>query len=103
MSALVAGKWASGIIARLLSLIASGGVSSWLAQQNMIIAQVHARDRELEMIEQQQRKQQQKQFTETNHGDSDNPDSSYTTNKANARAALNAMPEAIDQLYIRSE
>jgi hypothetical protein len=96
MSALVAGKWATGIIARLLTLIASGGVSSWLAQQNMIIAQVQARERELEMIEQQKKKQQQqKQPTDKFHVDGDNPsDRSYTTNKANARAALNAMPEA---------
>ncbi|KAL7522790.1 hypothetical protein ACHAWX_007494 [Stephanocyclus meneghinianus] len=84
-TALVAGKWATGIIARMLTLIASGGVSSWFAQQNMIVAQVHAREREIEIAEQQRR---------TLGAASNAPKNNYSANKANARAALHAMPEA---------
>lgn len=91
LCALVAGKWATGIVARLLTLIASGGVSSWFAQQNAIIAQAHARERELEAAEEQQ-KQQHLQTEQSNTESASND--TYSTNKANARAAKHAMPEA---------
>jgi hypothetical protein len=38
--AIVGGKWATGTVARLLSLIASGGIASWFAQQNAIVEQL---------------------------------------------------------------
>ena len=88
LSAFVAGKWATGIVARLLTLIASGGVSSWFAQQNAIIAQAHEREREVQATEDGQKHQQQ------SSGQTDQTLDDYSTNKANARAALHAMPEA---------
>eukprot|EP00804_Cyclotella_cryptica_P015714 CCRYP_013383-RB/>CCRYP_013383-RB protein AED:0.02 eAED:0.02 QI:86/1/1/1/0.75/0.4/5/1691/619 len=94
ITALVAGKWATGIIARMLTLIASGGVSSWFAQQNMIVAQVHAREREIEIAEQQRRRQQRSFDHSHGDGESNPSDNNYSTNKANARAALHAMPDA---------
>ena len=35
--ALIGGKWATGTVARLLSLIASGGIASWFEQQQIAI------------------------------------------------------------------
>lgn len=35
--AFVAGKWATGTMARILGLIASGGVTSWFAQQSLLM------------------------------------------------------------------
>ena len=87
LSAFVAGKWATGIVARLLTLIASGGVSSWFAQQNAIIAQANAREREIKATEKEQK--QQNFIEQSNQVLND-----YSTSKANARAALHAMPEA---------
>lgn len=51
----------------------------------MIVAQVHAREREIEIAEQQRR---------TLGAASNAPKNNYSANKANARAALHAMPEA---------
>jgi hypothetical protein len=47
---MLGGKWATGTVARLLSLIASGGISSWFAEQNSLVQAMHDSDRE-EMIE----------------------------------------------------
>jgi hypothetical protein len=62
----------------------------------MIVAQIQAREREMEIAEQQRRRQQQSTSTEHSHGDAHgNPsDNNYSTNRANARAALHAMPDA---------
>jgi hypothetical protein len=90
LCALVAGKWATGIVARLLTLIASGGVSSWFAQQNAIIAQARAREQEMQPVEEQQKQEQSGQ----SFGKNSASDNTYSTNKASARAALHAMPEA---------
>ena len=85
LAALLAGKWATGIVARLLTLIASGGVSSWFAQQNAIIVQLHAREQTM----QNDAGEQQTQSLENSKA----TDKTYSSNKANAKAALHAMPE----------
>ncbi|KAL3943689.1 MAG: hypothetical protein SGBAC_002234 [Bacillariaceae sp.] len=48
--AAVGGKWATGSVARLLSLIASGGISSWFAEQNALVEEMEEMktDRETE-------------------------------------------------------
>ena len=38
--ALVAGKWLTGTVARILGLIASGGIASWFAQQSILMAEI---------------------------------------------------------------
>ena len=38
--AIFGGKWATGTVARLLSLIASGGISSWFAEQNILVQEL---------------------------------------------------------------
>lgn len=35
--ALVAGKWATGVVGRLLGLVASGGITTWFVQQSLVI------------------------------------------------------------------
>jgi hypothetical protein len=57
---------------------------------------VQARERELQSLEQQQQQQQQKECKQSSgQADRDTTsDNTYSTNKANARAALHAMPEA---------
>ncbi|KAL9179669.1 hypothetical protein ACHAXT_008959 [Thalassiosira profunda] len=91
--ALVAGKWATGTIARLLGFVASGGVASWFDQQTAMI----------EMMEQQEQHRREQQTTTKSDdndnpieegSDSDDPASRYSSNHAAARAARNAMPEA---------
>jgi hypothetical protein len=52
--AAVGGKWATGTIARLLSLIACGGISNWFAEQSSLVADMH-------QVEQLQQRQQQQQ------------------------------------------
>ena len=86
-AALLAGKWATGIVARLLTLIASGGVSSWFAQQNAIIVQSHAREQS--QSAQNDIGEKEIQSFEIN----ETTDKTYSSNKANAKAALHAMPE----------
>jgi hypothetical protein len=38
--AVLGGKWATGTVARLLSLVASGGISSWFAEQNSLVEEL---------------------------------------------------------------
>ena len=38
--AILGGKWATGTVARLLSLIASGGITSWFAEQSTLVAEM---------------------------------------------------------------
>jgi hypothetical protein len=38
--ALVAGKWLTGTVARILGLIASGGIASWFAQQSILMQEM---------------------------------------------------------------
>ena len=38
--ALVAGKWLTGTVARILGLIASGGIASWFTQQSILILEM---------------------------------------------------------------
>ena len=37
LMALLGGKWATGLVTRMLSLVASGGVTSWFAQQSILL------------------------------------------------------------------
>ena len=85
LSALVAGKWATGTVARLLGFIASGGVASWFAQQTVMIEEVRARE------------MQQQQLTQQGNAGKDSTEynpTGYASSYANARAKLHAMPEA---------
>jgi hypothetical protein len=56
LMAALGGKWATGTVARLLSLIASGGISSWFSEQNSLVEGLqqqkdHEDNQEEEMIE----------------------------------------------------
>eukprot|EP01082_Thalassiosira_pseudonana_P004141 g3725.t1 g3725 contig13:12911-13609(-) len=85
LSALVAGKWATGTVARLLGFIASGGVASWFAQQTEMIEEVRTRE------------MQQQQMTQQGNAGKDSTEynpTRYASSDANARAKLHAMPEA---------
>ena len=116
---LVAGKWATGTIARLLGFVASGGVASWFGRQSVIIELM-----EREQAEEEERQRQQWQLAQpqqstpnnkmtmdesTTDGDaatggedssnadsgvSDDPASGYSSNYAAAQAARSAMPDA---------
>ena len=107
-AALVAGKWATGTVARLLGFVASGGVASWFAQQSVVIEEM--RLRELEEQQQQQQQQQElemvtvdnnnndqgenNQNDNTNNPNNESSSDDYNANRAAARAARHAMPEA---------
>jgi hypothetical protein len=47
--AMVGGKWATGTVARLLSLVASGGISSWFAEQNSLVQELNNNNSSTEM------------------------------------------------------
>ena len=57
--AILGGKWATGTVARLLTLIAAGGIQSWFAQQELLVREmeggasrdVEVEDAQEEMIE----------------------------------------------------
>mmetsp|Transcript_21152 Transcript_21152/g.42440 ORF Transcript_21152/g.42440 Transcript_21152/m.42440 type:complete len:866 (+) Transcript_21152:164-2761(+) len=106
LAALVAGKWATGTVARLLGFVASGGVASWFAQQSVIIEEMRARQQqqlqqEVEMAaigdnsneEESSLNDQDHNNTPAATADGDTP-SDYNANRAAARAARHAMPEA---------
>ncbi len=100
LAALVAGKWATGTVARLLGFVASGGVASWFAQQSVVIEEMRVRqqqqEQEVEMATMgdsnaEENSSPSAENTATTDGDAP---SDYNTNRAAARAARHAMPEA---------
>ena len=48
--AIVGGKWATGTVARLLSLISSGGISSWFDEQNSLVQELNNSSTEMQSI-----------------------------------------------------
>lgn len=58
--AAMGGKWATGTVARLLSLIACGGISNWFAEQSSLVA-------DMNQLEQQQQQQNQEQQQNQQH------------------------------------
>jgi hypothetical protein len=40
LMALFGGKWATGTVARMLSLVASGGIASWFSEQSALVAEM---------------------------------------------------------------
>lgn len=115
---LVAGKWVTGTIAKVLGFVASGGVASWFDKQTVIIEQMEREEEERgqEQIQQQNRQDEPsisasptKTLDSSGHGDAatedtshaedsqisfDDPASGYTSGYAAARSARYAMPEA---------
>jgi hypothetical protein len=100
LATLVAGKWATGTVARLLGFVSSGGVASWFARQTLLIEEMRAR-------QQQQRQQQETIVAEAARIEDQNKDSgvegaddgdattsNYKANYAAALDARHAMPEA---------
>jgi hypothetical protein len=83
LMAFVGGKWATGTVARLLSLIACGGISNWFAEQSTLVEEMNA--------------SQKKRFT-------DNPDdeemiefadlSNGNSRSLERRPSMDEMPEA---------
>jgi hypothetical protein len=51
--AIVGGKWATGAVARLLSLIASGGISSWFAEQNSLLQELNNSSTNMQYIDEE--------------------------------------------------
>lgn len=112
LAALVAGKWATGTVARLLGFVASGGVASWFAQQSVVIEEMRARQQQQQQQQEQQEQEVKMAAMGDNSNDEDNSStndqdrnntatttdgnasSDYNTNRAAARAARHAMPEA---------
>mmetsp|Transcript_2340 Transcript_2340/g.4989 ORF Transcript_2340/g.4989 Transcript_2340/m.4989 type:complete len:510 (-) Transcript_2340:253-1782(-) len=104
--ALLAGKWATGTIARILGFVASGGVASWFAQQTLMIEEMRAKEREMEELERQKTRSWQggesgvSSSSGTQSGTKEGTDGStggdgyYDSSVAAAKAARHAMPEA---------
>lgn len=49
--ALIAGKWATGLVARLLGLVASGGVTTWFVQQSLQMEELDRQTASLKDVE----------------------------------------------------
>lgn len=103
---LIAGKWATGTVARLLGFVASGGVASWFGKQTVIIERMERAEEE----EEEQRRENEQQSSpstrcrlDSDQGDATTADSSTgdsmtsddpASNYSAARANRYAMPEA---------
>ena len=80
--ALVGGKWATGTVARLLTLMACGGVSNWFAEQSSLLESMH------QMEERGQ--------AASANGVSDNDNKAQNPGNSNGNNTIedNSMPEA---------
>jgi hypothetical protein len=103
--AAMGGKWATGTVARLLSLIACGGISNWFAEQSGLVEEMN------QMRQQQQQQQPPQQIkkiknkannrldNEDDDDDDDNDDemiefTDLSTNPTLTSNALHDIPEA---------
>lgn len=86
--ALVAGKWATGTVARVLGFIAAGGVTSWFVQQSII----------MEEMEALQASQQSAPTAESDHpvGSSANMPEEYRSVDASAYQPVLDVDEGVD-------
>ena len=99
--ALLGGKWATGLVSRMLSLVASGGVTSWFAQQSILIDEM---ERMKESRKEEQAEEERRRAASSAVNDSVDDASSQAkmtgdpaadaSARAAARAALHSMPEA---------
>lgn len=87
--AVVGGKWATGTVARLLTLIASGGVSSWFAEQNALVEGLH----------QHQQEQQQQNSESNGHDTYLNGDYPNDNDEMIEFAALNSRNNHVTSTY----
>jgi hypothetical protein len=96
--AMVGGKWATGTVARLLSLLACGGITSWFAQQTALL-------RDLESPETQSTRASQSQARGSQEGDAanDGPETdipeAYRTVDASVYQSVLAMEDVMDDDY----
>ena len=101
---LIAGKWATGTVARLLGFVASGGVASWFGKQTVIIERMERAEEEEEQRENEQQSSPSTRCRlDSDQGDATTADSSTgdsmtsddpASNYSAARANRYAMPEA---------
>ena len=99
--ALLGGKWATGLVSRMLSLVASGGVTSWFAQQSILIDEM---ERMKESRREEEAEEERRRAASSAVNDSVDDVSSQAKKtgdpaadasaRAAARAALHSMPEA---------
>jgi hypothetical protein len=102
--AMVGGKWATGTVARLLSLLACGGITSWFAQQTALL-----RELQLESPQSVSQTRSQAQGSQNGHvddgglGNPDNADTdipeAYRTVDASVYQSVLAMEDALDDDY----
>ena len=85
--ALLAGKWATGVVGRLLGIVASGGVTAWFVQQNLLIEEI---DR--------QKASQQVDDVDV-QADESNIRDEYRSVEASAYQAVVEMDDGIDDDY----
>lgn len=85
--ALLAGKWATGVVGRLLGIVASGGVTAWFVQQSLVIEEI---DRQKEL---------QKADEVDEHANESNIREEYRSVEASAYQAVVEMDEGIDDDY----
>lgn len=82
--ALLAGKWATGVVGRLLGLVASGGITAWFVQQSLVMEDA----------------ERQKGSNQCDDDDSDAMESSvseeYRSAEASAYQAVVEMDDGID-------
>mmetsp|Transcript_10666 Transcript_10666/g.14290 ORF Transcript_10666/g.14290 Transcript_10666/m.14290 type:complete len:494 (-) Transcript_10666:578-2059(-) len=107
LASLLGGKWATGIVARILGLIASGGITSWFAQQSILMEEMERmKAKKREMMQQQIHMEDSSKTGGSKAGSEvDTMSDDYSVGyyksgsvdaaaRAAARAALHAMPEA---------
>ena len=88
--AAMGGKWATGTVARLLTLIACGGISNWFEEQSSLVEEMQQH--------QQQQQQQQQQKSTTNDtpkiGTSNDDEEMIEFSSISQQHSHDSMPEA---------
>lgn len=101
VAVLVGGKWATGVVARLLSLIASGGITSWFATQSKMILELE-RKQQLERLESNNdnnnddEEQANHGFNNNNNFGSSNIQEAYRTVDASVYQSVLDMDDGLD-------
>jgi hypothetical protein len=94
--ALIAGKWATGLVARMLGLVASGGVTTWFVQQSVVMEEIEQRKAE------GQKGQEDIDYSANNNNSSTVPDE-YGSADASAYQPVLDMDNGIDDDFDEQE
>jgi hypothetical protein len=101
LAVLIGGKWATGVVARLLSLIASGGITSWFAHQSAMILDLERRQ-QLQRADNNDDLDDNINYSNSNFGSS-NIQEAYRTVDASVYQSVLDMDDGLDDDFDEEE